>query len=274
MSDEARVDAAPNLKEFRDTRLWFQYAMGGIAGVGIVGAITLFRKADDFGLDRYLLQCAAGAVVAVTLVALAVVYLKFGKPVVLRQTEYGIERECGKIVQTISYGELYGLRAKWTDVLRNGIYNHTQVRLAMCAQDPDAPEMKYESTVDYDTLKYRQLEEFQDEVVEIVARQMAVIMQSEGRVAWTKKLHLRPDGLEMTKGGCAAELIAFDRISQWKLDQGLFKLGIDGSRRPVLVEDTSQWNFYPGLWLFSELCQSPHEDSPDSTIEDEPVLTA
>ena len=56
--------------------------------------------------------------------------------------------------------------------------------------------------------------------------------------------------------------------SQWKVDEGLFKLGVDGSRRPVLVEDTSQWNFYPGLVLFSQLCQPACEDAPS---DEEPV---
>jgi hypothetical protein len=267
MTAEARFDAAPNLKEFRDTRLWFQYAMGGIAGVGLFGAITLFRK--SVGAPELLV--AAGVIFVATLIALAVVYLKFGKPVVLRQTASGIERLCGDSVETIRYDELFGLRAKWTDVLRNGVYNHTQVKLAFSSEDPGVPVLTYHSTVDYDTLKYNELQEFQCEVAEIVARRMADVMQREGSIKWTAKLSIRPDGLELTKKpGAAPELVDFDRISQWKLDEGLFKLGVDGSRRPVLVEATDQWNFYPGLLLFSQLSPSPSDDA--SIDEDEPVL--
>ena len=205
------------------------------------------------------------------LVALAVVYLKFGKPIVLRQTDTGIERVCGSNVQSIRYDELFGLRAKWTDVLRNGVYNHTLVRLAFSSQDPAAPVLAYDSTVDYDTLKYNEMQEFQAEVAELVARRMADVMRSEGCVQWTEKLSIRPDGLELTrKAGAAPELIGFDRVSQWKLDEGLFKLGVDNSRRPVLVENTSQWNFYPGLLLFGQLCPSPGDDAPID--ETEPAL--
>ena len=63
--------------------------------------------------------------------------------------------------------------------------------------------------------------------------------------------------MEITKKpGSAPELIGFERVSQWKIDQGLFKLGIDDSRRPMLTEDISEWNFYPGLGLFTRLCDS------------------
>jgi hypothetical protein len=266
MSTDPCFDAAPNLKEFRDTRLWVQYAMGGIAGAGLVGAITLFRKAGG----EPVLQAAAGGALAATLVALAVVYLKFAKPVVLRQTASGIERICGDSVASIPYEELFGLRAKWTDVLRNGVYHHTLVRLAFSSQNPVVPVLTYDSTVDYDTLKYHQMHEFQCEVAEVVARRMAQVMQSDGYVKWTEKLSIRPDGIEMTKkAGSAPEVIGFERISQWKLDEGLFKLGIDGSRRPVLVEDTSQWNFYPGLLLFSQLCQPLCDDA---SLDEVPAL--
>jgi hypothetical protein len=269
MSAEARFNVPPNFKEFRDTRLWFQYAMGGIAAVGLVGAITLFRKAG--GAPHLLI--AAGAVLGAMLVTLAVVYLKFGKPVVLRQTESGIERICDDTVETIRYDELFGLRAKWTDVLRNGVYNHTQVRLAFSSEDPAVPVLNYDSTVDYDTLKYNELHEFQAEVARIVAVHMDDVMRSVGSVKWTERLSLRADGLELTKkAGAAPELVGFDRVSQWTLDEGLFKLGVDGSRRPVLVEATDQWNFYPGLLLFSELCGSPSDDASIDENEPAPAL--
>jgi hypothetical protein len=269
MSDELRLAAAPDLKEFRDAKLWWQYVLGTITGAGIFGVIALFRYSDG-GTLRPLL---AGTVVLLTLTLLAVIYLKFGQPIVLRQTEYGIERICGNDEQVIPYTELFGLRAKWTEVLRNGVYSHTRVRFGLCSQDPEAPELTYESTVEYGTPKYLQLQDFQREVAEIVARRMTVIMGGEGHVVWTDKLRLRPDGLEVTKATRGpTELIEFDRLSHWRFDQDLFKLDIDGGRRPALVEDVSQWNFYPGLLLFSQLCQSPSDDAQDSPIEGEPVL--
>ena len=101
---------------------------------------------------------------------------------------------------------------------------------------------------------------------------MAESIEAEKSVKWTEKLRIRPDGLEMAKkAGGPTELIGFDRISQWKLDEGLFKLGVDGSRRPVLVEDTSQWNFYPGLLLFCQLSQTTSEEA--SVDGGEPALT-
>jgi hypothetical protein len=196
------------------------------------------------------------------LIGLAVVYFTIGQPVLLRQTADGIQLLAGSKQQSIPYCELAAFRAKWTDVLRNGVYSYTQVRFGFSSQDPSTPTITYDATADFETLKYEQLEEFQDEVAAVVALRMFEVMQREGRVEWTSKLAIRPDGLEITKKpGAAPELVGFDRISQWKIDQGLFKLGVDGSTRPVLTEDVSEWNFYPGLALFTSHCDSPGSQS-------------
>jgi hypothetical protein len=246
-------------KEFRDTRMFAKYAMGGIAGLGLFGAVSLFRLADNSG-PIYLV--AASAALVAMLVALAVVYFTMGQPVLLRQTAEGIQLLAGTKQQSIPYCDLAAFRSKWTDVLRNGVYSYTQVRFGFSSQDSATPTITYDATADFQTLKYEQLEEFQDEVAAVVAERMHEVMQREGRVEWAAKLAIRPDGLEITKkSGAAPELIGFERISQWKIDQGLFKLGIDGSTRPVLTEDVSEWNFYPGLGLFTSLCDSPGRQS-------------
>jgi hypothetical protein len=246
-------------KEFRDTRMIAKYAMGGIAGAGLFGAVTLFRQA---GNDQPLYLIAAGAALVAMLIALAVVYFVFGQPVVLRQTTEGIQLVTGSKQQSIPYGDLAAFRAKWTDVLRNGVYSYTQVRFGFSSDNPTTRTITYDSTADFETFKYEQLQEFQDEVAAIVAGRMYEIMHREGRVEWTAKLAIRPDGLEITKKrGAAPEFVGFDRISQWKIDQGLFKLGVDDSTRPVLTEDVSEWNFYPGLGLFMRLCDTPGNQS-------------
>ena len=246
-------------KEFRDTRMFAKYAMGGIAGLGLFAAVSLFRLADNGG-PIYLI--AAGAALIAMLIALAVVYFTIGQPVLMRQTADGIQLLAGTKQQSIPYCDLAAFRSKWTDVLRNGVYSYTQVRFGFSSQDPGTPTITYDATADFETLKYEQLEEFQDEVAAIVALRMFEVMEREGRVEWTAKLAIRPDGLEITKKpGAAPELISFDRISQWKIDQGLFKLGIDDSSRPVLTEHVSEWNFYPGLALFTRHCDSPGSQS-------------
>jgi hypothetical protein len=246
-------------KEFRDTRMIAKYAMGGIGGAGLFGAVSLFRLANNGGVI-YLI--AAGAALLVTMLGLAAVYLSIGQPVLLRQTADGIQRLAGAKQQSIPYCDLAAFRAKWTDVLRNGVYSFTQVRFGFSSQDPATPVITYDATADFETPKYQQLEELQDEVAAIVAGRMCDVMRRDGRVEWTAKLAIRPDGLEITrKPGAAPELIAFDRISRWKIDQGLFKLGVDDSTRPVLTENVSEWNFYPGLSLFTRLCDTPGSQS-------------
>ncbi|HEX2474295.1 MAG TPA: hypothetical protein VHK01_06100 [Lacipirellulaceae bacterium] len=260
LTDGSLADFAANKFEFRDTRMFAKYLMGAIAGLGLFGAVSLFRQANNHGSPIFLI--AAGAALVAMLVGLAIVYFAFGQPVLLRQTATGIERVAGTKQQRISFGDLYAFRAKWTDVLRNGVYSYTQVRLGFSSQDPAAPVITYDATADFETLKYEQLQEFQDVMAGIVAERMLEAMQRDGRVEWTSKLALRSDGLEITKKpGAAPELVGFDRVSQWKIDQGLFKLGVDDSKRPVLTENVSEWNFYPGLSLFLRLCDSPGSQS-------------
>ena len=259
LSNESNAHLLSSGKEFRDTRMIAKYAMGGIAGLGLFGAVSLFRQA---GNDSPIYLIAAGAVLVAMLIALAVVYFTIGQPVLLRQTADGIQRLAGSKQQSIPYCDLAAFRTKWTDVLRNGVYSYTQVRFGFSSHDPTVPVITYDATADFQTLKYEQLEDFQDEVAAIVAGRMFDVMQRVGRVEWTKRLAIRPDGLEITKKpGSAPESIGFDRVSQWKIDQGLFKLGIDDSSRPVLTEDISEWNFYPGLGLFTRLCDSPGSQS-------------
>ena len=71
--------------------MFAKYAMGGIAGLGLFGAVSLFRQADNGG-PIYLI--AAGAALVAMLIALAVVYFTMGQPVLLRQTAEGIQLPC------------------------------------------------------------------------------------------------------------------------------------------------------------------------------------
>ena len=253
------VDSLHGWREFRDTRAWFQYAMGGIAGLGIVGVYYLFKQSGQGG-PAYL--TAAGAAIVATLVVLAVVYFVFGKPVLLRPTAEGVQRICGDREQSVSFDQLTAFRAKWTDIHRNGVYQYTEVRFALSSGNRSAPDILYDATASYQTVKFEQLQAFQADMAAVVAERLADELERNGRVEWTEKLALRRDGIELTrKAGGAPEVVGFERVSQWKVDEGVFKLGIDDGRRPALVEEASQWNFYPGLLLFSRLCDSPGSQS-------------
>ena len=252
-------DSSNQPYEFRDTRPWFQYAMGGIAGAGIVLTVSLLKGGAR---ENPALLTLAGVVVVGTLIALAVVYFHFGQTVVLQATSEGIERTCGEKRQLIAYEQLAGLRSKWTDILRNGVYQRTNVALEFVSEEREAPIMKFHASADYGTPKFEQLQEFQESIAAVVADRMADLLDEKGRVSWTSRLAILPTGIEFTKReGAPPEQIDFERVSQWKTDQGLFKLGLDGGKKPYLVEKTSEWNFLPGLLLFSRLFDSPGSQS-------------
>ena len=210
MNDAPDFELIPHVREFRDTRKLAKYALGGIAGAGLVAAFSLYKQSIH-GSPAYLL--AAGAAVVITLVVLGIVYLAWGRPVVLRQTAEGIERVCGDKRQFIGFEELANFRSKWTDVIRNGVYSYTDVRFAFGNGDQAARPIVYESSASYDTFKYEQLQALQDDVAMVVARNMAEALDREGRVEWTAKLAIRRDGLELTKKpGAAPEVGGGDGV--------------------------------------------------------------
>ena len=59
------AEFAANQFEFRDTRMFAKYLMGAIAGLGLFGAISLFRQANNNGSPIFLIAAGA-ALVAIT----------------------------------------------------------------------------------------------------------------------------------------------------------------------------------------------------------------
>jgi hypothetical protein len=89
-------------------------------------------------------------------------------------------------------------------------------------------------------------------------------LASAGRTRWTARLTLLPDGIEFAnskKPGVEPRVIPYSQVGQWEVDQGLFKLALEGSSKPDIVEKTHGWNFYPGLVLFTRLVDAPGSHS-------------
>ena len=237
--------------EFRDIRPWVQYALGGIAGGGLVATVGCLRMV---WAGEPVFNYLAISVALLAVVALAVVYFKFGKSSILRQLEDGLLLENGNDECWLPFSDLDGFATNWTDIHRNGVYSHTTVRFDFYSCGEELPAHKYSSSAGYGSAKYENLQTFQNDMARIIARQMLATLQAGGNVSWTPQITITHDALEIAgKSGSKPTVIQFSEITRWQVDQGLFKLAADGERKPSLVEKTSQYNFFPGLVLFDQI---------------------
>ena len=197
LNNESNAHLLSSGKEFRDTRMIAKYAMGGIAGLGLFGAVSLFRQAGQ-RLAHLLDRGRCGARRHAHCVGCHLLHYRPARAAAANSRWHpaALPVQNSKAFPIAIW---LPSATKWTDVLRNGVYSYTQVRFGFSSHDPTVPVITYDATADFETLKYEQLEDFQDEVAAIVAGRMFDVMQREGRVEWTAKLAIRPDGLEITK---------------------------------------------------------------------------
>lgn len=240
--------------EFRDMRPGVQYVLGGIGGGGLAATIGCLKMA---WAGNPIFIYVAIAVALCDGIALAVVYLQFGRPCILRQFENGLVLTNGKKESWIPFDSLTGFTANWVDVHRNGVYSHTHVSFGFLTSDNQSVSLKYHSSAGYGSTKYENLQRFQNDVVPVVSRRMLATLRSEGSVEWTSRISILPNALALAgKYGGDSQPIEFSRITRWQVDQGLFKLAVDGEKKPSLIEKTSRTNFFPGLVLFEQLAST------------------
>jgi len=261
--DEAET-AAPDIEpgrsafEFRDKGFLAEAALG-IAGAALVVMIISAWLVAFAGQSSSVIELVLAAA---TLIGAGIVYWKFSPPSILRLSENALSIVSRGQEALLPLANLAGFSVDWTDYYRKGVYQHTTVRFQFQHDNPAAPCLKYRSLAVARRPKYAELQAFQAELAGVVAARLREEVQSSGRAPWTSRLALLASGIEFTKKpGREAQLIDFSQITNWQLDRGLFKLALDGRRRPDIVEHANQWNFYPGLALFTELLELSRSSS-------------
>jgi hypothetical protein len=238
------------LFEFRDTSFHAQVAMG-VVGAVVAAAVMGAVKLGLGGSPAYLI--AAGVAAITGLAALGFVYWRFGQPAGLRLTDSELTVIRGGAEKVILLGELAAFRFELSDYSLNGVYQQTRFRFQFASQEPSSPPLSYDAQATFGAPKFDQLQALQAFLSDVVARGMREQLTSGGRVSWTERLAITPSGLEITSRDDAPRAVPFSHLTRWEVDQGLFKLALDGSDRPTIVEKANQWNFYPGLVLLKEM---------------------
>jgi len=255
--DESQI-TAPDVEpgrgryEFHDKGFIAQIALGTAGAACVVIAVSAWLGGFAGQMESIIELVLA----AVTLVVAGVVYWKSSAPSILRLSENALSIVSRGREALVPLADLAQFSADWTDFHRRGVYQQTLVRFQFHNGDPTTPPLKHHSLAVRGRPKYAELQAFQAELAEIVAGRLREELESSGRIRWTARLAIIDGGIEFTKKASSQpQLIEFSRVTNWQLDRGMFKLALDGRRRPDIVEQANQWNFYPGLALFKELLE-------------------
>jgi hypothetical protein len=94
----------------------------------------------------------------------------------------------------------------------------------------------------------------------MIAVRMAQRLAAQEVVAWTPSLRFLPEGIEYRPTGFLGRkepvVIPYPDIANWTVDQGAFCLWVKDRKKPVVREDTSRPNFFPGFYLLLSLGQA------------------
>ncbi len=103
----------------------------------------------------------------------------------------------------------------------------------------------------------RELDRVRDVISINLARQMHERFNREGAVSWTPALTFFADGLAYRPSGAPgdseAKIVPYAQCERWEFAQGNFHIYAPGGDKPIVSEQTSAANFFPGYFLLHEL---------------------
>lgn len=116
-----------------------------------------------------------------------------------------------------------------------------------------------------------ELDRLRDEISIAISERMKEFWTRNGNCPWVPFLQFQGEGLSYSRltftGRKQAVLIPLTSIVNFDISDGTFHIWAAGEKKPVVSEETSQPNFYPGLMLFSHLMN--REYSAESAVEDD-----
>jgi hypothetical protein len=102
-----------------------------------------------------------------------------------------------------------------------------------------------------------ELDNLRDQIAAIIAARMLRQHQEGREVRWTANLCYLRDGLEYRPAGWIGrkdpEVVPYDQITGYNVEQGTFSLWAWGKDKPVVQENIGSPNFFPGFMMLVQL---------------------
>ena len=177
----------------------------------------------------------------------------------LRQRQFAHFKE-------LEYREIEHFTCQITHNFVNGGYTGTLFRMVM---EPFHASGKGKITYGCTIKAFdKTLESLRDHIAVLVMLRMKQDLESGGSVAWTPGVTFMPEGLHRAKKMFNKEVfLPYDQILGFNMQQGTFFVFAKGSDKPVLSMQTSERNFFPGMYLIGRLTSDEdvaEADSPDA----------
>jgi hypothetical protein len=192
---------------------------------------------------------------------------------VFRCHAYGVARTTPKGVTKLLYKDIGSFTYSGVRQYVNGGYAGTTVNLRFEPLDEGRGEpLVYSATIKNSDDALDNLREF---ISRVVAGHMLRRLQAGQAVRWTKSLTFLPDGLSVGKGGWAkgrggAGVIPYNRLRNFDITDGVFRLATGTGTEWVVEEPVSQPNFFPGFTLLMLILYPPQEARPAAAAEPNP----
>jgi hypothetical protein len=186
----------------------------------------------------------------------------FNRVNIFRAHTLGVARFTVTGTKEMRYDEVGIFTWQATRQFVNGAYTGTTMNLALAPlPGTDAQPIRFNTS-----LKGAddELDKLRDFIAAMMAGRWLLELQQGRHVPWTKNCTFHQDGLELGRRRGEAELIPYSTILKWNLDSGwLYLYGV--ANKPMVTEQCSQPNFFPGLMLLLRIINQGGVPRPTAT---------
>jgi hypothetical protein len=204
-----------------------------------------------------------GAVAGAVGVALAVA-AKFTPPSFFRCHEMGVFQSGAGGETQLRYDEVSNFSYQGTRHFVNGVYQGTRIDLTFYASTATISYATRVSDPDSD------LDGLRDHISRVIAVRMCHELAEGQVVRWTSDLAFQPDGIRYTPRGLFSskepQVLPYERIGRFDFENGRFLVWDDTSSSPVIKQDVSAANFFPGFFVLLSIFSD--EESSEEACEE------
>lgn len=224
------------------------------SGAAMVASFASLQNMNEGLLAAGLILLVAGAVLG-----LLGLWLSFAS---FRCHERGVCKKTLLSQKTLRYSDVGGFQFSAVRHYHHGAYVGTHVTMRFRPLTPDR-----DAAINYSTRVQGEdddLDNLRDHVSRALATRMAEQLRTGQTVPWTKNLEFTPDGIRYRPGGFFGrkppQLLPYADYGGYQLKQAVFRLFAQGNKKPLLSEQASAPNFYPGFFLLQMLLHEPAKE--------------
>lgn len=256
--DEPPGDAAPSPD--RLGRILFQRKPSRASILGLwclpVPATILFLGCGIAAIIWQQPELVVGTIIGLVLMGIGLIPLF--QCVTFTCHEHGVSHCWLRREKRLRYADVDSFTYNAARQYVKGVYSGTTFTLTFISTAGGKPR-----TITYSkTLRNadEELDHLRDRVSQVIAARMAAVFARGLVVPWTDGLKFLRDELEYRASGFlgrkAPVLVPYEQIAGVDVSNGFFHLWIEGQRKPLVKENVSQPNFFPGYQFLIRLLAS------------------